>query len=172
VTYGGLTWAIGKATTGPADGMTYLATNPGNGYYPDAANDWAMLPAVDLSAYGMCQLRITVELFRNAEQVGLNYDGGNLQYTTDASGAAGWAIVDNGNMAYDGPLTGCSGSSCIVSNQTTWTKSVNPRWKTAVYAGALLGPVIRLRFTFHSDVGNDVGPLPGIYVRRLHVEMF
>jgi hypothetical protein len=171
VTYGGLTWAIGKAIKGPADGMTYLATNPGNGYYPDAQNAWAMLPAVDLSAYAMCQLRITVELFRNAETVGINYDGGNLQYTTDASGSAGWAIVNNGNMAYDGKLPQCSGSSCIVPDQETWTTSKIPNWKTAVYAGAMLGPVVRLRFTFHSDVGNDVGPLPGIYVRRLHVQV-
>jgi hypothetical protein len=132
-----------------------------------------MLPAVDLSAYATCQLRLTVELWRNAEKYGLvNYDGGNLQYTTDASGASGWAIVGGMKMAYDGTLTDCSGN-CIVLNQQTWTTSANPKLKTAIFEAATPpAPVVRLRFTFHSDISNSVSPLPGIYVRRMQVEVF
>lgn len=132
-----------------------------------------MLPVVDLSAYTACQLRMTVEVWREAEKFGLvNYDGGNLQYTTNAAGASGWAIVGGMKMAYDGTLTDCSGS-CIVLNQQTWTTSSNSKWKTAIYEGVMPpGPMVRLRFTFHSDSGNDVGPLAGIYVRRLQVEVY
>lgn len=172
LTYGGSTWAIGTATKGPGDGLTYLATSPASGTYPNVVNDWAMLPAVDLSAYSACQLRMTVELWRDAEKYGLvNYDGGNLQYTTDAAGAGGWAIVGGMKMAYDGVLTDCI--PCIVLSQQTWTSSANPKWKTAIYEGAMpLGPVVRLRFTFHSDISNELGPLAGIYVRRLQVEVY
>ena len=152
--------------------MTYLATGPAVGHYPDSVDDWVMLPSVDLSAYTACQVRLTMEVWRNAEKFGLvNYDGGNLQYTIDASGASGWAIVGGATMLYDGKLTDCSGS-CVVSNQQTWTTSANPKWKTAVYEGAVPGPTVRLRFAFHSDISNESGPLPGIYVRRLQVDVF
>ncbi len=153
--------------------MTYLATGPAAGSYPDNANDWVMLPAIDLSAYAGCQMRITTELWRNAEKFGLvNYDGGNLQITTDASGAGGWAAITGATMAYDGTLGDCGGT-CIVANQQTWTNSSNPKWKTAVYESTMPpGAMIRLRYTFHSDNGNNSGALPGIYVRRLQVDAF
>jgi hypothetical protein len=132
-----------------------------------------LLPAIDLAVYSACQFRITVEVWRDAEKYGLaNYDGGNLQYTTDASGATGWKIVDGGSMGYDGTLTDCVGS-CVVANQQTWTSSANPKWKTGVFNAATpLGTTLRLRFTFASDIGNELGPLPGIYVRRLQIEVF
>jgi hypothetical protein len=132
-----------------------------------------MLPEIDLSAFSSCQVRFTVELWREAEKYGLaNYDGGNLQYTVDASGASGWALVAGAAMAYDGVLADCTGS-CIVYNQQTWTTTANSKWKTAIYeAAAPPAPVVRLRFAFHSDISNEVGAFAGIYVRRLQVEAF
>ncbi len=153
--------------------MTYLATSPIAGSYPPVADAYAMLPAIDFSAYTNCQLRLTVEVWRDAEKYGLaNYDGANLQFTLDASGASGWGIVGGATMGYDGKLTDCVGS-CIVYNQQTWTTSANPKWKTGIYEATMPpGPVVRLRFAFHSDISNEVGPLAGIYVRRLQVEVF
>lgn len=132
-----------------------------------------MLPAIDLSAYGACQFRVTVEVWRDAERYGLNYyDGGNLQYTTDAAGASGWTWVSGASMQYDAQLTDCFGS-CVVLGQQTWTGSAIPKWKTGIWEATMPpGPSLRLRFTFWSDISNDVGPLPGLYVRRVHVEAF
>jgi hypothetical protein len=170
--YKGLSWSIGMANYGPADGMTYLATGPASGSYPDLANDWAMLPVIDLSPYTSCQFRITAEVWRNAEKYGLiNYDGGNLQYTLDPAGATGWMLVGGSAMAYDGILQQCAGN-CVVYNQQVWTSGANPKWRTAIYEGAVPGPQVRFRFTFASDLGQMGGPWHGIYVRRLQVDVF
>ena len=167
-------WAVGVATKGPADGLTYLATAPGSSTgYPDNANDWVRLPMINLSAHLACQFRITVQLWRNAEKFGtVNYDGGNLQYTVDATGSTGWAVVDGTTMAYDGKLPQCT-SPCLVSGQKTWTSSASPKAKTAVYTATTPpGASLWLRFTFDSDVGNVNGPLAGIYVGRVLVEAY
>lgn len=165
-------WAIGVATNGPADGLTYLATAPGQGY-PSNANDWARLPMIDLSAHLSCQLRITVDLWRSAEKVGLvNYDGGNLQYTVAAAGNTGWTALDGAGMGYDGTLPQCGGA-CLVAGQNVWTSSGSPKAKTAVFTAASPpGGSLWLRFTFTSDADNQSGPLPGLFVRRVRVEAF
>jgi hypothetical protein len=165
-------WALGAATNGPADGLTWLGTAPGQGY-PNNANDWVRLPVIDLSAHLGCQFRLTVELWRSAERVGVvNYDGGNLQYTVAAAGNTGWAALDGAGMAYDGTLPQCGGS-CLVAGQNVWTSTGSPKAKTAVYtAAAPPGASLWLRFTFTSDSDNSAGALPGIFVRRVLVEAY
>jgi hypothetical protein len=153
--------------------MTWLATAPG-GKYPSLANDWVQLPQLDLSAVTSCQFRVTVELWREGETVGLvNYDGGNLQYTTDQSpkASSAWAAVDGPKMAYDGQLLGSCGSiSCIVEGQKTWTTGNNAKSKVAIYESATPpGASLTMRFTFFSD---DMGDKAGIYVRRVLVEAY
>jgi hypothetical protein len=165
-------WAVGAATNGPKDGLTYLATAPGKSY-PDNANDWVRLPMIDLSAHLTCNFRITVDLWRSAEQFGIvDYDGGNLQYTIDPTGSTGWKAVDGSGMMYDGQLPDCT-APCLVDNQNTWTSSANPKSKTAVYTSATPpGGTLWLRFTFDSDGGNVNGALPGIFVSHVLVEAY
>jgi hypothetical protein len=163
---------VGNATNGPADGLPYLATNPGHNY-PDDANDWVRLPMIDLSAYQSCQFRVTVTLWRSAEKyAGVDYDGGNLQYTTVAAGTSGWKALDGPNMAYDGQLIDAN-SPCLVLNQNVWTTSANPKAKTAVYTSTTPpGDSLWLRFTFYSDVDNVNGPLPGLFIGSVLVEAY
>ena len=162
----GKTWAVGTATSGPSDGLTYLATIASGSIYPNSANDWVRLPTLDLNAYKTCKVRVTVTLWRNAEKYGLvNYDGGNLQYTTDPTAASGWGVMDGGSMAYDGNLT-CT--SCLVAGQKVWTSSASPFVKTGTFtSSAALGASLSLRFTFYSD---SDGALPGIFVKRVLIE--
>ena len=163
-------WSVGTASAGPADGKTWLATNPG-GKYPDFANDWVQLPTIDLSSVASCQLQLTVELWREAEKVGqVNYDGGNMQFTVDPAPTASsaWAVVPGASMQYDGTLLGSCGSlSCIVEGQPAWTSTGSPKAKTATYMGAMPGAQVTVRFTFFSD---DMGDYAGLYVRRVLVE--
>lgn len=170
LSYGGNSWSIGAATEGPKDGLTYLATVP-DGNYADNVDDWAQLPTIDLSTHQNCQFRTTVELWRNTERVGVLYDGSNLQYTIDPAAGSGWTVLDSAGMNYDGKLSDC-GSGCIVEGQKTWASSDNPKSKTGIYQGSMPGTSVTFRFTFHSDNGNDVGRLPGVYVKRLLVEAF
>lgn len=162
-------WAIGKATVGPADGLNWLATNPG-GNYPNSANEWVRLPTLDLSSLATCKIKVTVDLWRNAEKVGfVNYDGGNVQYTTDPAASTGWTLMDGGSMGYDAVLStdGCS-TGCYAYGQKTWTGSGSPNAKTGTFtSSAPLGASLTLRFTFASD---SLGALPGIYIKRVRVE--
>jgi hypothetical protein len=164
------TWSVGAATAGPSDGKTWLATVPG-GKYPSLANDWVQLPKIDLSAAQGCQIHLTVDLWREGEKVGqVNYDGGNLQFTTDASPTASsaWAVVPGATMSYDGVILGACGSiSCLVDGQQTWTSNATPKAKTATYAGPMPGAQVTLRFTFFSD---DLNQYAGLYIRRVLVE--
>jgi hypothetical protein len=152
--------------------MTYLATAPGSNY-PNNANDWVQLPMIDLSAYQSCQLRVTVQLWRDTEQfAGEDYDGGNLQFTSAAAGNSGWAVLNGPMMAYDGELPTCT-ASCLVSGQSTWASSEAPEAKAAVYTSPTPpGDALWLRFTFSSDSSNAYGPLPGIFVASLLVEAY
>ena len=128
---------------------------------------------INLSAYQACQFRVTVELWRDAEKFGsVNYDGGNLQFTTAAGGTTGWAVLDGSGMGYDGSLIQCTGT-CVVAGEKVWTTSNSPKWKTAVYeAASPPGSTLWLRFTFASDSENTNGPLPGVFVRRVRVEAY
>ncbi|APR85985.1 Hypothetical protein A7982_11334 [Minicystis rosea] len=164
--FGGSTWKVGTATSGPADGLPYLATNPGS-TYPNGVDDWVRLPTVDFTSYMSCKIRLTVEVWRNAEKYGLvYYDGGNVQYTTDPAAATGWTAVPAASMGYDGSLD--CGAGCLVSGQQVWSSSSNPKLKTGIYDAATPpGSSVTLRFTFHSDSDNTNGPLPGLYVRRV-----
>lgn len=161
-------WAIGKATGGPADGLNWLATAPGSSY-PNLANDWVRLPTISLAGYTTCKIKVTVDLWRSSEKYGLvYYDGGNLQYTTDPAASTGWTLMDGGGMGYDSTL---SCSSCIMAGQKTWTSSSTPYAKTGTFTSpAALGANLTVRFTFYSDDSNTLGPLPGLYIKRLRVD--
>jgi Cys-rich repeat protein len=167
----GSNWSVGTASAGPSDGKTWLATKPA-GQYDDDIDDWVKLPAIPLGIYASCKIKVTADVWIEGElDSTLRYDGGNLQFTTDATGATGWTVLDGGSMGYDYKLNSsrCQATSnCLVYDQMTWCTDARVA-KTGTFtstAGAF-GSTLNLRFTFHSD---SYVVADGLYVKHVRVE--
>lgn len=169
----GTLWSVGASPPGygPGDGRVYLATVPAGIYSPNAEAT-AMLAPRDLSAFADCQITMTFDLWRFTESG--DYDGGNLQATTDPDpdgstlSSNSWQVVGDypGAANYDAAtLVSASCAACYIAAQPVWSGSLQRQKSVEVdlseYAGAAS---LALRFTFHA---NGTNSWDGLYIGNI-----
>ena len=115
---------------------------------------------------------MTFDLWRETESG--DYDGGNLQATTDANPDGGtlssnnWQVVGDypGTANYDAAtLVSASCAGCYIAGQPVWSGSLQPQKSVEVdlseYAGSAS---VAVRFTFHSNGSNS---WDGLYIGNI-----